>query len=148
MTCTSIVTNLIIIHPRNIHTKCEANQCSDLREVDYVKQVHGNGVKIIHWVWMDIHWVWMIIHWLWMKIVYFSRLFPLYSRIIASFDRIPVKYINLNIRFELWILYFSFTQSNRINNKQKSQVAVCLSHSNLLQITCFQLNKLLVNHNI
>ena len=29
---TPILTNLVRVHPRNIHTKFEANPCSDLRE--------------------------------------------------------------------------------------------------------------------
>ena len=34
---TTILTNLVGVHPRNIHTKFEANPCSDLRgEVENV----------------------------------------------------------------------------------------------------------------
>ena len=29
---TTILTNLVVVHPRNIHTKFEANPCSGLRE--------------------------------------------------------------------------------------------------------------------
>ena len=29
---TLILTNLVGVHPRNIHTKCEANPCSGFRE--------------------------------------------------------------------------------------------------------------------
>ena len=31
---TPILTNLVGDHPKNIHTKFEANPCSDLREVE------------------------------------------------------------------------------------------------------------------
>ena len=31
---TPILTNLVGVHPRNIHTKFEANPCSGLREVE------------------------------------------------------------------------------------------------------------------
>ena len=34
---TLILTNLVGVHPRNIHTKCEANPCSGSRE-DVEKQ--------------------------------------------------------------------------------------------------------------
>ena len=33
---TPILTNLVGVHPRNIHTKFEANLCSGLREVENV----------------------------------------------------------------------------------------------------------------
>ena len=37
--CIPILTNLVGVHPRNIHTKCEANPCSGLREdVEKVKK--------------------------------------------------------------------------------------------------------------
>ena len=34
---TLILTNLVGVHPRNIHTKFEANPCSGLREVEKLK---------------------------------------------------------------------------------------------------------------
>ena len=34
---TPILTNLVGVHPRNIHTKFEANPCSGLREVEKLK---------------------------------------------------------------------------------------------------------------
>ena len=34
---TPILTNLVGVHPRNIHTKFEANPCSRLREVEKLK---------------------------------------------------------------------------------------------------------------
>ena len=34
---TPILTNLVEVHPRNIHRKCEANPCSGLREVEKLK---------------------------------------------------------------------------------------------------------------
>ena len=40
---TLIVTNLVGVHPRNIHTKFEANPCSGLREeVKKTKKVHDD----------------------------------------------------------------------------------------------------------
>ena len=39
---TTILTNLVGIHSRNIHTKCEANPCSGLREVKKTKKVHAD----------------------------------------------------------------------------------------------------------
>ena len=40
---TSILTNLVGVHPRNIHTKFEANPCSSLREeVKKTKKVHAD----------------------------------------------------------------------------------------------------------
>ena len=38
---TPILTNLVGVHPRNIHTKFEANPCSGLREVEKQK-VHAD----------------------------------------------------------------------------------------------------------
>ena len=39
---TPILTNLVGVHPRNIHTKFEANPCSSLREeVEKLKKVHA-----------------------------------------------------------------------------------------------------------
>ena len=38
---TPILTNLGGVHPRNIHTKCEANLCSGSREVE--KKVHADN---------------------------------------------------------------------------------------------------------
>ena len=35
---TPILTNLVGVHPRNIHTKFEANPCSGLREVEKLKK--------------------------------------------------------------------------------------------------------------
>ena len=35
---TTILTNLVGVHPRNIHTKFEANLCSGLREVEKLKK--------------------------------------------------------------------------------------------------------------
>ena len=35
---TSILINLVGVHPRNIHTKFEANPCSDLKEVEKLKK--------------------------------------------------------------------------------------------------------------
>ena len=38
-----ILTNLVGVHPRNIHKKCEANPCSGLREeVKKLKKVHAD----------------------------------------------------------------------------------------------------------
>ena len=39
---TPIFTNLVGVHPRNIHTKFEANLCSGLREVKKLKKVHAD----------------------------------------------------------------------------------------------------------
>ena len=40
---TMILTNLVGVHPRNIHTKFEANSCSSLREeVEKLKKVHAD----------------------------------------------------------------------------------------------------------
>ena len=35
---TPILTNLVGVHPSNIHTKFEANPCSTLREVEKLKK--------------------------------------------------------------------------------------------------------------
>ena len=35
---TPIFSNLVRVHPRNVHTKFEANPCSDLREVEKLKK--------------------------------------------------------------------------------------------------------------
>ena len=41
---TPILTNLVGVHPRNIHTKFAANPCSGLREeVDKTKKVHADN---------------------------------------------------------------------------------------------------------
>ena len=40
---TTILTNLVGVHPRNIHTKFEANPCSGLREVEKLKKVHADN---------------------------------------------------------------------------------------------------------
>ena len=41
---TPILTNLVGVHPRNIHTKFEANLCSGLRgEVEKLKNVHADN---------------------------------------------------------------------------------------------------------
>ena len=41
---TPILTNLVGVHPRNIHTKLEANPCSGLREeVEKLKKVHADN---------------------------------------------------------------------------------------------------------
>ena len=40
---TPIVPYLVGVHPRNIHTKYEANPCSGLREVEKTKKVHANN---------------------------------------------------------------------------------------------------------
>ena len=40
---TPILTNLVGVHPRNIHTKFEANPCSSLREVEKLKKVHTDN---------------------------------------------------------------------------------------------------------
>ena len=39
---TPILTHLVGVHPRNIHTKFEANPCSRLREVKKKKKVHAD----------------------------------------------------------------------------------------------------------
>ena len=40
---TPILTNLVGVHPRNIHRKFEANPCSGLREeVEKTKKVHAD----------------------------------------------------------------------------------------------------------
>ena len=40
---TTILSNLVGVHPRNIHTKFEANPCSGLREeVVKTKKVHAD----------------------------------------------------------------------------------------------------------
>ena len=39
---TPILTNLVGVHPRNIHTKFEANPCSGSREVEKNKKVHAD----------------------------------------------------------------------------------------------------------
>ena len=39
---TPILTNLIGVYPRNIHTKFEANPCRDLRELKKQKKVHAD----------------------------------------------------------------------------------------------------------
>ena len=39
---TPILTNLVGVHRRNIHTKFEANPCSGLREEVEVEKVHAN----------------------------------------------------------------------------------------------------------
>ena len=40
---TLILKNLVGIHPRNIHTKLEANPCSGSREVEKTKKVHAEN---------------------------------------------------------------------------------------------------------
>ena len=41
---TMILINLVGVHPRNIHTKFEANPCSGLREeVEKLKKVHATA---------------------------------------------------------------------------------------------------------
>ena len=35
---TTILTNLVGVHPRNIHTKFEANPCSGVKEVEKLKK--------------------------------------------------------------------------------------------------------------
>ena len=43
---TQILTNLVGVHSRNIHTKFEANLCSGLREiVEKLKKVHADNNK-------------------------------------------------------------------------------------------------------
>ena len=46
-----ILTNLVVVHPRNIHPKFEANSCSGSREeVEKTKKVHAdadNGHRVI-----------------------------------------------------------------------------------------------------
>ena len=45
---TLILTNLVGVHPRNIHTKFEANPCSGLREVEKVHAADDdNGHSLI-----------------------------------------------------------------------------------------------------
>ena len=39
---TPILTNLVGVHPRNIHTKFEANPCSGSREVEKLKSSRDN----------------------------------------------------------------------------------------------------------
>ena len=38
---TPILTNSVVVHPRNIHTKFEANPCSGLREE--VEKIHADN---------------------------------------------------------------------------------------------------------
>ena len=48
---TPILTNLVVVHPRNIHTKCEANMCSCLKEeVEKLKaqSPQPNGVGAVN----------------------------------------------------------------------------------------------------
>ena len=68
---TTILTNLVGVHPRNIHTKFGANPWSGLREeVEKLKKVHDDNndddddddnddghsliarVTLTHWVWL------------------------------------------------------------------------------------------------
>ena len=43
MGSTPILTNLVGVNPRKIHTKFEANPCSGLREVEKLRKDHVDG---------------------------------------------------------------------------------------------------------
>ena len=63
---TLILINLEGVHPRNIHTKFEANPCSGSREEVEKQKVHAaadndNGHRVItltRWVWLKIMMSW------------------------------------------------------------------------------------------
>ena len=44
---TPILTNLVGVHPRNIHIKFEANPCSGLRKTKKVHADDNNGHRVI-----------------------------------------------------------------------------------------------------